>query len=921
MHRFPVKSGGPGRLVSWLLSGTLLLAPLAAGAPTPPNEGAVQALEEGAEGPIVDGLVTDEQWESVEPFTGFIQQEPDNGAPATERTEVRLLLSDQTLYVGVIAFDGDPGGVLVSESRRDGDLNESDSVQILLDTFNDSQNAFLFGTNPEGIEYDGQIAGEGATGGYNPRPGQRGSQRGGVTGFNANWDGDWTVRSQTTERGWETEFAIPLRTLRYQPGSDRTWGLNVMRNIRRKNEQVFLAPIPRGYNIYRVSLAQKISGLDLPGRRDIKVTPFALGEAARNALAVSDDARAREGFDVGLDVKWGVTPNLTVDLTANTDFAQVEADDQQINLTRFPLFFPEKRPFFLENASTFQFGAPQEVDLFFSRRIGLSGGQPVPILAGARLSGKVNSFNVGVMNMQTDAAFDAETGGLRLAANNYTVARVQREFGRSNVGGILVNRQANGEWAAPDDNNRSIGADAAIQVSENLRFFTFLAKTSTPNAPEGGDLAGRAFLNYAGPAPSGARRVHRGRGELQLGGRLRAPPGVPEVPVAVFLRLAAEQSPRALLGAALLTARDLERLLRLRRKDPDGPGPLAPDRIPAERRRAVRVLHRHDERLAAHRFHRLLRRRRPQGDRPARLLQLDHLYGELHRQRQRPPLPDVLLQDRGVLWREHPGLQREHQRADRGPLPGEHRLEPGFGGPPDREVHHQPDADPGELLVLAAPAARGAHPVQQPDGLDLLEHPAGDAEPERDRAVPRLQRPPEHGELRPLRRRDRARIPDGSRALVHRQVHAPLRLLMLTGDARNGRTPDRKPGRPAPAGISRPESARRNLVEDLGVLGEAPRVVLGVHEFAVHLHVEDALAAFDELGLHAAGLPDGRRQTGGVREVVSNDAVLDRNLHESLRELRSGKAPGRGKKERDDGGADGTRTRDLRRDRPAFWTN
>ena len=503
MHRFPVKSGGPGRLVSWLLPGTLLLAPLAAGAPTPPNEGVVQALEEGAEGPIVDGFVTDEQWESVEPFTGFIQQEPDNGAPATERTEVRLLLSDQTLYVGVIAFDGDPGGVLVSESRRDGDLNESDSVQILLDTFNDSQNAFLFGTNPEGIEYDGQIAGEGATGGYNPRPGRRGSQRGGVTGFNANWDGDWTVRSQTTERGWETEFAIPLRTLRYQPGSNKTWGLNVMRNIRRKNEQVFLAPIPRGYNIYRVSLAQKISGLDLPGRRDIKVTPFVLGEADRNALGVSDDARAREGFDVGLDVKWGVTPNLTVDLTANTDFAQVEADDQQINLTRFPLFFPEKRPFFLENASTFQFGAPQEVDLFFSRRIGLSGGQPVPIVAGARLSGKVNSFNVGVMTMQTDAAFDAETGGLRLAANNYTVARVQREFGRSNVGGILVNRQANGEWAAPDDTNRAFGADAAIQVSENLRFFSFLAKTSSPNGPEGGDLAGRAFLNYAGPLHQG----------------------------------------------------------------------------------------------------------------------------------------------------------------------------------------------------------------------------------------------------------------------------------------------------------------------------------------------------------------------------------------------------------------------------------
>ena len=513
---FSVNSGGFRRFRLALLPACLLLlAPLATASPAPPNEGAVQALAEGMEGPVVDGLVTDEQWTSVEPFTDFIQQEPDNGAPATERTEVRLLLSETTLYVGIVAFDSEPERVLVSESRRDGDLNESDSVQIVLDTFNDSQNAFLFGTNPEGIEYDGQIAGEGAIGGYNPRPGRRGSQRGGITGFNANWDGDWTVRSQRSERGWETEFAIPLRTLRYEAGRDQTWGMNVMRNIRRKNEQAFLAPIPRGYNIYRVSLARKVSGLNLPSRRDIKVTPFALGEASRNPLAVRSENREMEGLDIGLDVKWGVTPNLTVDLTANTDFAQVEADDQQINLTRFPLFFPEKRPFFLENASTFQFGAPQEVDLFFSRRIGLNAGQPVGIVGGARLSGKVGSTNIGLMNMQTDAAFDPETGSLALAANNYMVARVQREFGRSNFGGILVNRQATGEWAEQGDHNRAFGADAAIQLGERARFFTFLAKTASANGETDGSagrtMAGRAFLSYA-------HRLHQGHvGFTQVG--------------------------------------------------------------------------------------------------------------------------------------------------------------------------------------------------------------------------------------------------------------------------------------------------------------------------------------------------------------------------------------------------------------------
>lgn len=500
----------------------LLLAITAAAAP----EAEVRSLE-GDEGPVVDGLVTDEQWNLVEPFTGFTQQEPDNGEPASERTEVRLLLSSTTLYVGIIAFDSEPSEVLVSESRRDGDLNESDSVQLVFDTFNDSQNAFLFGTNPEGIEYDGQVAGEGVTGGYNPRPGQRGSQRGGVTGFNANWDGDWTVRSQRTDRGWESEFAIPLRTLRYEPGADRTWGLNVMRNIRRKNEQSFLAPIPRGYNIYRVSLAHKIGGLDLPGRRDLKVTPFALGDVQRNPLAVAEVSREDQGLDAGLDVKWGVTPNLTVDFTVNTDFAQVEADDQQINLTRFPLFFPEKRPFFLENAATFQFGAPQEVDLFFTRRIGLHAGRPVGILGGARLSGKVGAYNVGVMNMQTDAAFDPATGGLVLAANNYTVARAQREVGRSNFGGILVNRQGTGEWAAGDDYNRSFGADAALQITDDARFFAFLAGTSTSGreaSDAGGAVAGRAFLNVSHP-------LHQGHvGFTQVGEDFRTDVGfVPRV--------------------------------------------------------------------------------------------------------------------------------------------------------------------------------------------------------------------------------------------------------------------------------------------------------------------------------------------------------------------------------------------------------
>jgi hypothetical protein len=453
------------------------------------------SVEEGRE-PKIDGLVTDDVWLTVEPFKGFTQQEPIEGAPASEETEVRMLLGKTTLYLGVIAFDSEPDEILVTESRRDGELTETDSIQIVLDTFNDNQNAFLFGTNPVGLEYDGQVAAEGQTGGFSQSAGQRGSQRGGVSGYNPNWDGDWVVRSAITERGWETEMAIPLKTLRYEPGVGRTWGFNVVRNIRRKNEQVFLAPIPRGYNIYRVSLAAKVQGLDLPGRRDIKVTPYGAGRTDEDNLALVD--QRKNDFDVGVDVKWGVTPDVTADFTVNTDFAQVESDEQQVNLTRFPLFFPEKRPFFLENAQTFQFGAPQEVDLFFSRRIGLSAqGLPIPIFAGARLSGKVGGYNVGILDMQTDEAFNERTDANLGPAENFAVVRVQREVGRSNFGGIFVNRQATTTpfSASYLDYNRAYGLDANIQIGDKTRLFSYLAGSSTAGRENG--YTYRALLNYA----------------------------------------------------------------------------------------------------------------------------------------------------------------------------------------------------------------------------------------------------------------------------------------------------------------------------------------------------------------------------------------------------------------------------------------
>jgi hypothetical protein len=246
--------------------------------------------------------------------------------------------------------------------------------------------------------------------------------------------------------------------------------------------------------VFRVSMAAKLTGLDLPQRRDIKFTPYVLGSANKDYTVTSDQVDRKA--DIGLDVKWGVRPNLTADFTVNTDFAQVEADEEQVNLTRFDVFFPEKRPFFLENASLFQFGAPQSIDLFFSRRIGLANGLPVDILGGARLSGKVGEYNVGVLNMQTDDLVNDRTGLPVTQSNNFGVIRMQREIGRSNVGAIFVNRQGSGDFAPSNDYNRSYGLDAAWQATQNGKLFAFIARTDSPSSRGGSDYAGRMFYNF-----------------------------------------------------------------------------------------------------------------------------------------------------------------------------------------------------------------------------------------------------------------------------------------------------------------------------------------------------------------------------------------------------------------------------------------
>ncbi len=416
--------------------------------------------------PLIDGnILKDEVWQKIKPFGGLLQSQPNYGQMASERTEIRIAYTEHTFYLAVVCYDSDPDGLVVSDARRDALLDNTDAFLFIVDTYKDNQNGFIFGTNSLGVEYDAQVDNEGQ-GNQNTNRQQGGT----IGGFNLNWDGSWKVRTSVHDEGWSAEFAIPLRTIRFQPGKD--WGINFRRNIRKTNEIVYWSPMPIGFNLNRLSLAGTLTGLNLKTPRNLKVIPYVLGQLAKDYEA--NDPKAKFTPEVGGDIKFSITPSLTLDLTYNTDFAQVEVDEQQVNLDRFNLFFPEKRPFFLENAGLFSVGSPGEVDLFFSRRIGIGDdGNIVPIIGGARLSGKLDRTNVGLLTMFTD---EVEAAGIQ--KNNFTVARVNHEFkGRSALGAAFINRSGIG---VDDDFNSTIALDGKLGLGRKARMTGFYARTNGP---------------------------------------------------------------------------------------------------------------------------------------------------------------------------------------------------------------------------------------------------------------------------------------------------------------------------------------------------------------------------------------------------------------------------------------------------------
>lgn len=417
----------------------------------------------------LDGELTEDSWEEATKIKNFRQREPEVGEPATEKTHVAVLYTDKHLYIGAWCYDSNPDELRVRELKRDFDNSADDDFQVILDTYNDDRNGFRFITNPNAARSDAQVFDNGST-------------------VNKNWDGVWDAASSQTSEGWFVEIRIPFSTLKFRTNVEKQiWGINFERNIRRKREKVLWQGWSRDASLEQVSRAGNLTGLEKATAKNfVEIKPYAIG----GGQFEPDDNDAI--YNAGGDINYLITPTLSAKVTINTDFAQVEADQQRINLTRFPLFFPEKREFFLEGQDYFNMGfGGNRVTPFYSRRIGLDEeGEKVPIIAGTRLLGKVNNATLGAMSIQT-AKKDTQP------TTNYTVASWRQDvLQQSSVGFMTVNKIRDGRW------HTTTGLNFNYSTSE-LFGDKFLnvggALVQTYNSDEGYEPqanAFRLFLNY-----------------------------------------------------------------------------------------------------------------------------------------------------------------------------------------------------------------------------------------------------------------------------------------------------------------------------------------------------------------------------------------------------------------------------------------
>jgi hypothetical protein len=406
----------------------------------------------------IDGVLDEAEWQQAVPATDFRQYQPNEGAPATEPTEVKILYDAGNLYIGVQLYDSEPDRIVAQKLQRDSGVDADDAFRVILDSYHDRRTGFYFATNPNGVEEDGQVI--------------DGDRRPSL-----DWNGVWEVRARINETGWSAEFRIPFWTLRFRDLPEQTWGINFQRIIKRKNEELNWASWSRDNGGFlRISRAGELTGLTgIRQGTNLQIKPYGLASTRRDFTV--QPTLGQQAADTGIDVKYGLTPSLTLDLTYNTDFAQVEADVQQVNLTRFSLFFPEKRDFFLEKASLFEFGKRgfrgPEMLLFFSRRIGLEGGREVPIVGGGQLTGKVGALNVGALDIVTQETDDVPQA-------HFSVVRLKRDiFNRSSIGAIFTNRVDRGVGE-----DRAFGVDADLWFTNRLRTSWFYAQNLTPGTGE-----------------------------------------------------------------------------------------------------------------------------------------------------------------------------------------------------------------------------------------------------------------------------------------------------------------------------------------------------------------------------------------------------------------------------------------------------
>jgi len=448
------------RVLFWLSFFALLCTPVFASNDT--RVITAQRLE-SEERVRLDGTLDESFWQRIAPVTDFLQQEPREGASPTERTEIRIAYDSDNLFLGVILYDSDPTGILAHQRQRNAGLGTDDRFMWILDTFRDGRTAYFFEINPAGLMGDGLL------------------QAGG--GVNKSWNGIWDVRVARGDFGWSAEIRIPFRTLNFNPDLD-SWGINFQRTVRRKSEEILWSGHRRNQGLFRPVHAGRLTGLrDISQGMGLEIKPYAVA-AARQADSRGDGSWTTPS-DFGFDVGYSITPSLRASVSVNTDFAEVEVDQRRVNLTRFPLRFPEQREFFLEGSGVFNFVPGNSVEPYFSRRIGLAGGNPVPIRYGTRLTGQAGAFDVGFLQVRTGARHGAP-------GEHFTVGRVVRNVLRqSSVGAIYTRRSAvdvDGGPGSPD--GHTLGADLDLFSSRflgdrNLRFQAFGVWHSDPAAGSG----------------------------------------------------------------------------------------------------------------------------------------------------------------------------------------------------------------------------------------------------------------------------------------------------------------------------------------------------------------------------------------------------------------------------------------------------